>query len=76
MTGLRPARELHTALFDISTDTLHQMLMVAALLIASAVVFLFFSAYIFPIVLVAMMVTMVVEFFSDQHKRNTWQDDE
>lgn len=76
MTGLRPARELHTALFNISTDTLHQVLMAACLLVASVVVIVYFSAYIFPIVLAAMMISMVVEFFSDLHKRNTWTDEE
>ncbi len=76
MTGLRPARELHTALFNISTDTLHQIAMVICLLAVSAVVIVYFSAYIFPVVLAAMAITMVVEFFSDMHKRNTWKDDE
>lgn len=76
MTGLRPARELHTALFNISTDTLHQVLMAICLLVAAVVVLVYFSAYIFPVVLAAMMVSMVIEFFSDLHKRNTWSDDE
>lgn len=76
MTGLQPARELHTALFDISTDTVRQVLMAAALLLASVVVLIYFTAYIIPVVLGAMITTMVVEFFSDLHRGNAWSEDE
>lgn len=75
MTGLHPAREFHTALFDISTDTIQMLLMACCLLLATFAAIMLFSAYILPIMLGAMIISMVVEFFSDLHKRNTWSDD-
>lgn len=75
MTGLQPAREWHNALFTISGDTIHQIVMALCLFAAAAIGLAFFSSYLIPFILVATCVSMVVEFFSDLHKRNTWDDE-
>jgi large-conductance mechanosensitive channel len=75
MTGLQPAREWHNALFSISGDTIHQVAMALCLCAATALGLAFFSTYIIPFIVVATCVSMVVEFFSDLHKHNTWDDE-
>ncbi len=75
MTGLKPAKVLHSKYFDISMSVVHNVLVIAALMLATFVVIKFFIGYLLYAVIGAVMVAMVVEFFSDWHRNSNWSGD-